>query len=103
MVWSPGLAIGRRKLGDDLSDLAASVARSPARVVLAVVGVPAEWSLAVEDEVLLAEPGYDAARVAGLVARVAEAADALEHSHWEGVDHAPEELRAHFQVDSDGD
>ena len=95
--------IGRRDQGEDLSELAASVAQSPARVVLAVVGMPAEWSLAVEDEVLLADPAHDAARAAGLVARVVEAADALEHSHWDGVDHDPEDLREHFQAESDGD
>ena len=95
--------IGRVSEGADLSAMRDAVAKAPIQIVLAEVGNPIEWSLACEEEVLLAEEEHDAARVAWLVGRVVRAADRLEHEHWEGADHPPDTLAIHFLEGADAD
>lgn len=95
--------VGRREAGADLSDIRASVAAEPVSVVLTEVGDPFEWSLAVEDEVLLADEAHDSDRAAWLVRRVVHAADAIEREHWDGADHAAHELHSHFHEARDGE
>jgi hypothetical protein len=46
------------------------------------------YDLTVEEDVLLGDPAYDARRVASLLRRVAEEADALERTHLPSLDQA---------------
>jgi hypothetical protein len=64
----------------------ASARVNPVRVGAIVGRDDVSYDLTVEDDVLLADPSFDAARVTLLLRRVAEHADALEQIHLPDLD-----------------
>lgn len=76
--------IGRVHPESDPEAIANRAARSASRVGAILTREARSYDLTVEDDVLLAAPEYDAARVALLINRVVQEADRMEHEHFAG-------------------
>lgn len=76
-----------------------SARKNPAKVGAIVGRDDISYDLTVEDDVLLGDPSFDAARAAVLLSRVAEQADALEQIHLPFLDQALEVFQADLSAD----
>jgi Type III restriction enzyme, res subunit/Helicase conserved C-terminal domain len=88
--------IGRVHPENDPEAIAALAARCPPRVGALPTREARSYDLTVEDDVLLSETEYDAARAALLIRRVSQHADRMEHEHFAGE---RDGLLAEFQAD----
>jgi hypothetical protein len=64
-----------------------AAARRPGRIGAILTEDAAQYDLTVEDDVVLAAPEHDSARVALLLKRVLESADAIEYHQFGDTDH----------------
>jgi hypothetical protein len=95
--------VGRVDPDDVMADLAESATRLRGRLGAIVTHDERSYDLSVEDDVLLGAEGHDRARVALLVARVVEDADAIERIHLPGRDQPLEEFEEDLEREaSDG-
>lgn len=75
--------IGRTEPDQNDASIAARAARLPSRIGAILTADERLYDLTVEDDVLLADPRHDGARVGLLLRRVAEQADRMEREHFE--------------------
>jgi hypothetical protein len=80
-------------------DLFESTAGTPIRVGVVKVRGKATYDVTVEEDVILTDPGCDAARVGALVRRVTIQADALEQQHLPDRDALLAEFRTELERD----
>ncbi|WP_345536367.1 helicase-related protein [Phytohabitans rumicis] len=80
-------------------DLFESTAGTPIRVGVVKVRGKATYDVTVEEDVILTDPGSDAARVGALVRRVTIQADALEQQHLPDRDALLAEFRTELERD----